>query len=95
MTFSDALQKVGWSDPERSGEAHDRRQPWVTPGPLEQRDLRAMQITGMTERLLRQVPLLPVGPQVLGELMPSLHANDPPAWQTEPLQTKPLPRTRV
>ena len=77
----DLVEEVRWEHLETAGEPDDRRKTRIPLAPLEEGDLRPVQVAGAAERLLRQAGTRPVLLQVLAEaLHPAPNTTRGGAW---------------
>lgn len=67
MASADPVQEIGGLDLQRPRELDDRAEPRFAPGAFEQAHLRAVKVTEIAERLLREPGLFALAAKVLRE----------------------------
>jgi hypothetical protein len=89
------FEQIGWMDLEAPSKPDDCEEARVSAGPLQQRDLGAMQVGCLAERFLRHASSRTSLAKIFCELLDWLHREDGAGAQTKRLQTKPRGSVRV
>jgi hypothetical protein len=91
----DAMEQFAGRYVEGARESHDGVEAWVSSRTLKQRDLGAVETTGVAKCFLGEAVLQALGSKIAGEPLACVHDPDALRSQTKPLQTKPLLSVRV